>query len=193
MYLLFLIIYIITISSSRDVRIRSSEQLSQSWERHKIRSPNVVAIIARFNAIVKWVTSSVLGERNKLPTGKVKPKAIPRFLRTAEHLKNLHNYLSLSAMYLAVVMIIILYTLFHSTRYTGLSSSTIHYQHKNIFQTLTNQQQNTLHDIEKLLSHEGNYKNYRSAYEAVSAPCIPLFGVHLRDISFTGNENYNPF
>ena len=68
----------------------------KSWERHKIRSPNVLAMVARYNNVMKWVSACVLGERER---GKGRLKVVPRFIRIAEHLRNLNNFFSLSAMY----------------------------------------------------------------------------------------------
>jgi len=144
-------------------RVKPAGLLLKSWERHKARSPNIVALIARFNKVVKWVAGSVLGS-GKL-VGK-RPKVVPRFLRIAEHLRALNNFFSLGAIY------------------TGLTCSKVHHQFRNLTQSLSSQQQSVLSDLEKLFSYESNYKNYRAAYGAAKPPCIPLISVHLRDIAF---------
>lgn len=175
-------------------KVRPSEFLLKSWERHKGRAPGVVAVVARYNAVMKWVTTTVLQDRD--PTSRTATssnsssnsssvgtptsfssksrahRVIPRFIRIAEHLRNLNNFLSLSAIY------------------AGLTSSAVHQHFKSLTMTLSTQQHNILHELEKLLSPESNYKNYRAAYSAARPPCIPLIGVHLRDISFT--EDCNP-
>lgn len=148
-------------------RVRPAELLLKSWERHKPRAPNVIAMIARYNQLVNYVRDSTLVACKKEKDGKGKQKTVPRFLRIAEHLRNLNNFLSLSAIM------------------TGLTCSKVRWETKNLLQNLNIQQQNTFHELEKLISYENNYKGYRATYSTARPPCIPLIGIHLRDISFT--------
>jgi len=142
--------------------IRPNEFLLKSWTRNVSRAPNLIALQKRFNDVAKWVATCILNDRKV--AGKGKAKSLTRFLRVADYLRNLNNFLSLGAIY------------------TGIANTAV-YNLKGLTRELNKQQLETLHELERLFSCEGSYKNYRTAYNAAKPPCIPFIGVHLRDIS----------
>eukprot|EP01111_Echinosteliopsis_oligospora_P010061 TRINITY_DN3066_c0_g1_i2.p1 TRINITY_DN3066_c0_g1~~TRINITY_DN3066_c0_g1_i2.p1 ORF type:complete len:592 (+),score=144.09 TRINITY_DN3066_c0_g1_i2:1781-3556(+) len=163
--------------------IRPSELLLKSWELHKGRAPNVITAIRRLNDLAKWVSGTILHEKRQFEiqqmelskTGKTfKFKVLPRLLRISEHLKTLNNYFSLSAIYSGI--------------FNNEIFPIVKMQVQNHHQ-LT-KMQDSLHDLERLFSDQGSFKTYRTSFNNAKPPCIPLLGVHLRDIAFI--EDCNP-
>src|SRR3989338_4751682 len=51
-----------------------------------------------------------------------------------------------------------------------------------------------LEELERLMDHRQNYKTYRETIKNAPRPCLPYFGIFLRDITFidVGNEPLLP-
>nr|AAN46870.1 nucleotide exchange factor RasGEF A [Dictyostelium discoideum] len=150
--------------------IKPPELLNQSWNKTKLKSraPNVLKMIDRFNSVSMWVATMII------QTTKVKARArmMTRFIKIADHLKNLNNYNSLMAII------------------AGLNFSSV-YRLKYTREELSAQTMRTYSDLEKIMNSEGSFKTYRTRLQNVP-PMLPYLGVHLTDLTFI-DENPNNF
>jgi len=126
-----------------------------------VRTPNLSAILQRFNDIVCWVSFQIL-DIAKL---KLRSRTLAHFVKIAFHLRKMNNYNTLMAIL------------------TGISNCSIH-RLKSTKRELSTQEQKTLEDLEHLMHYENSYGNYRKELTLNKPPIIPFMGLHLRDLEF---------
>lgn len=143
--------------------IKPSELLNQSWNKPKLkhRAQNVARMIDRFNQVSMWVATMIM------KVAKVKPRArmMAKFIKIAEHLRDLNNYNSLMAII------------------AGLSFSSVFRLHWTR-EEMPAQPQKTMKELEQIMSSESSFKVYRQRLAASDPPCIPYLGVYLTDLTF---------
>ena len=148
--------------------IKPLELLNQAWNnaKYKHRSPNVLQLIARFNAISLWVTRTIMAEEKI----KVRARMMQKFIKLGDHLKSLNNFNTLMAIL------------------AGLNDSCVH----RLKWTKSEMASKWIHlydDMQALMTSEGNHKMYRMALHQVNPPCIPYLGVYLTDLTFIEDGN----
>jgi len=148
-------------------KIQSVELFKQSWSKPKTQhlSPNVIQMINLFNEVSGWVAAAIVQE----PTLKSRTSVMTSLLKIAKHLKKLKNY------HLLIAFI------------SGLNNSSVS-RLKWTFKKLPVKYKTLFSKLELLMSVEGAFKNYRTAYSQVQLPTIPYMGVTLQDLTFT-DEN----
>jgi len=145
-------------------KIKPPELLNQSWNKTKLkhRAPNVLKMIDRFNSVSMWVATLII----QTPKVKARARMMARFMRIAEHLKNLNNYNSLMAII------------------AGLNFSSV-YRLKYTREEVPSQTLKNYHELEKIMNSEGSFKIYRQRLQqGGGGPCLPYLGVHLTDLTF---------
>jgi hypothetical protein len=149
-------------------QIKVPELLDQSWNREKLhhRAPNVLKMIARFNESSLYVASMIL-EPIKV---KERVNRWCYLIKVAEHLYQLNNFNLLMAFI------------------GGMNNSCI-LRLKWTKALLPKKSAETLEKLEKIMSSDGSYKNYREMLSSVSPPCLPYIGVHLSDLIFIEDGN----
>jgi len=146
--------YYVAINSPELLQKRDADGQSLEW------GPNVNAMLKRFNAVARWVSTSILG----VPNLKQRAKVLSRFIRIADHLRRQNNFNSLAAVFVGVTNSSV-----HRLRFTR--------------RELPREQQKTLEELERFMSPENSYANYRAAYRKARPPCVPFAGLHLRDLA----------
>ncbi len=152
-------------------RVRPYEFLNQAWSKKdkESRAPRLLAFIARFNVVSRWVSTVVVSpERVQDRRGVV--------LRLYGVAKALFNLGSLNA----VLEII-----------SGLNNSAVH-RLKRTFDGLSDKVVEEFGAIAEVMSDHKAYKNLRAHISQLRPPCIPYIGVYLTDLTFIddGNQNY---
>ncbi|KAF2074781.1 hypothetical protein CYY_003927 [Polysphondylium violaceum] len=145
-------------------KIKPPELLNQSWNKAKLkyRAQNVLKIIDRFNSVSMWVATLII----QTPKVKARARMMSRFMRIAEHLKNLNNYNSLMAII------------------AGLNFSSV-YRLKYTREEVSAQTLRSYQELEKIMNSEGSFKIYRQRLQqGGGGPCLPYLGVHLTDLTF---------
>jgi len=138
------------------------EFLRKNWcKASNSRTSAVAAILNRFNQLVKWVVTCILGKERY----KERAKEIVSFLEIAKHLKNLQSYNSMAAIYFGITHVSV-YRLSHT------------------FNELTSDARKTLSTLSNFLNPVGSYSTYKAEYANAKPPCIPFLGAHLQDITF---------
>ncbi|EGG19007.1 Ras guanine nucleotide exchange factor [Cavenderia fasciculata] len=149
--------------------IKPSELLNQSWNKPKLRhrSPNVLALISRFNEISSWTASMILNH------DKVKDRArvMAKFVKIGEFLlKQLNNYNTAMAIL------------------SGLNQSAIH-RLKFTREEMPKAVQQSYTDLQAQLSNAFSYKVYRELLAKANPPLLPYLGVCLTDLTFIEDGN----
>ncbi|KAF2075648.1 hypothetical protein CYY_003071 [Polysphondylium violaceum] len=127
----------------------------------KHKSPTITNMLERFNNISTWVSTTIVHAQHL----KGRVKIMNKFIKVAEHLKNMNNFNSLTAIILA------------------LQRSTV------TRKELTKQSAKAFTDLEKLVSSDDGYKQYRTKLAQLSPPCIPYISVNLTDIMDLERKN----
>jgi len=153
-------------------KIRPSELMNQSWSKPKLkhRSPNVLAMIKRFNVISNWVTVSILN----VPTVRDRARVMAKFIHIADNLLQLNNFNSLMSIL------------------GGLNASSVS-RLKYTVDEMPNNTQKLKKDLETLMSSDNNFRDYRARITAVplDVPVLPYLGVYLTDLTFVDeNSDY---
>jgi len=144
-------------------KIEPTELLNKAWNTPKLRhrSPNVLAMIHRFNVVSEWVAyMCVKPERTRQ-----RAKVMARFIKIAEHLRTLQNFNSIMAII------------------AGLNNTAV-YRLKYSREELLTKYVNSFAELEKLMSSHGSFKNLRDTLHKANPPCIPYLGVYLTDLTF---------
>lgn len=149
-------------------RIQPSELLNQAWsQKHlKHRAPYVTAMITRFNVVSNWVAHSIL----KMEKLRDRVRMYTRFIKIAEHLRNLNNFQTFQAILAA------------------LSSTPIH----RLKLTQMNVDPRSMAKVEEwndLMKGDQSYRKIREALLSIKPPAIPYIGIFLKDIVFIADGN----
>ncbi|KAJ3035055.1 hypothetical protein HK097_004314, partial [Rhizophlyctis rosea] len=150
-------------------RIKPRDLLQHIWSRrHKGRhAPSVAASIGHFNFISAWVTTRVLAQRKV----KMRAKVLGKFMKIAQILRNNNNYNTLMAV-LAGINSAPLLRLRQTRKLLHARQSWRNYE-----------------ALEKLMSSEKSFGNYRAALKRSEMPCLPYLGVFLRDLLYIDEAN----
>ncbi|KAJ3077984.1 hypothetical protein HK102_004817 [Quaeritorhiza haematococci] len=134
------------------------ELLNQAWVKSDahIKAANVLALTRRFNALACWVSKSII----EMKTPRARAKRLAKLIDIAGFLLLLNNYSSL----MAIV--------------AGLNKACV-IRLKQTFRELPSKSQKKLHDLERMMTAESSYKNYRAALRSVNGPCIPYFDLSI--------------
>jgi len=150
------------------LKIKPSEFQGLSWckpSQHH-RSPNVLAMITRFNQISLWVAHTIL----KFDMAKLRGKMMMKFINIAKHLRVLSNFADLMAFI------------------AGLNNSAI-LRLKQTRKELSKKSVDNLEELELLMRSTASYKNYREALRLLNTSCIPYIGLALSDLTFIEEGN----
>ncbi|EGG14350.1 Ras guanine nucleotide exchange factor [Cavenderia fasciculata] len=149
-------------------RIQIVEFLNQAWNKPKLqyKAPNLLKMIDRFNKVSMAVSTAIL-HQNKL---KPRIKLICRFIKIAQHLRELNNFHLLTA-FLA-----------------GIRNSSV-LRLRVSWAKVPKKHKQTLEDLEKIMSMEGSFKAFRTIIKDIVPPCIPYLGVYLKDLTFIEDGN----
>eukprot|EP00842_Homolaphlyctis_polyrhiza_P000741 jgi/Hompol1/1668/HPOL_002322-RA len=137
--------------------IMPSELLGQAWTKKDAarRAPGIIALTRRFNAIAGWVGWAILEGK----TPRLRAERLVKLVDVAQHLHTMSNFSTLMAII------------------AGINKAAIS-RLKQTFKELPSKTAKKLSDLEKLMSAEGSYKNYRLSIHAATPPCIPYIGKH---------------
>lgn len=131
------------------------------------KSPNLAALVDRFNKVSCWVADEILS------TGNIKKRVVvlTRFIEVADYCRLLKNFSSLMAIVSAL----------NRSCITRL---------KLTWKGLPQKSRQTLQRLMVLMEPSSNYKNYRAVLKEVPFPFIPFQGVIFVDLTFI-EENPN--
>ncbi|KAM9986321.1 hypothetical protein ACTFIY_010750 [Dictyostelium cf. discoideum] len=152
--------------------IKSKEFLNLAWthktEKTKL-SPNIVRFIEHFNSVSFWLQTCIV------KSGKIKERVavLKKVIALADVFVQLNNY------YGAMEVL------------SSLESSAVSRLHKTWEQVPQSSIQ-SLQSLQKLLSPQENFKNYRERISKCGSCCIPYIGLYLSDLTFIheGNPDY---
>jgi len=152
--------------------IEPKECLGCAWTKHdkETRSPNLLAMIKRFNKVSKWISAIIVKE----PILKKRVKVLSHILSVVQHLRELNNFN-------AVFQII-----------GGLGNSSVHRITKT-FQQIDKTQKKVLEDLKVLTNPLKSWANYRKTIHEVNPPCVPFIGVYQTDLTFIEDGNPTRF
>ncbi|KAK5579589.1 hypothetical protein RB653_009273 [Dictyostelium firmibasis] len=127
----------------------------------KHKTPHITNIMDRFNNVSTWVSTTIVRGENL----KNRVKIMNKFIKIAEHLKNLNNFNSLTAILVAI------------------QRSTV------TRKELVKQSVKIITDLEKLMSSDDSYSTYRNRLAQCSPPCVPYISIYLQDIMDLEKKN----
>eukprot|EP00004_Rigifila_ramosa_P007499 TRINITY_DN1849_c0_g1_i3.p1 TRINITY_DN1849_c0_g1~~TRINITY_DN1849_c0_g1_i3.p1 ORF type:complete len:1081 (+),score=249.42 TRINITY_DN1849_c0_g1_i3:2-3244(+) len=148
--------------------IKPVELLNLNWSKakYKHRSPNVLAMIERFNLTSAWVATTIVSaEKLKLRT-----QLLLKFIDILSQLHKLNNYNSL----LAII--------------SGLGNSSVH-RLRHTFSQVPKPQLQIFEQMQELMNGNQSYRNFRAALHLANPPCIPYLGMYLTDLTFIEDGN----
>ncbi|KAH3744162.1 Ras guanine nucleotide exchange factor Q [Pelomyxa schiedti] len=150
--------------------IQPKEFLSLGWSKKDKdeRSPNLLVMIRKFNAISNWVTTTIVREQNI----KKRVIIIKRFVRLLDELLKLNN----------------MNAIFEVSAGLGAASIT---RLKNTWAEVNADKLmlKTLGIVQQLTSPHGSFSYYRETIRKANPPCIPYLGVYLSDLTFIEEGN----
>jgi hypothetical protein len=132
--------------------IQSKELLNQAWNKSssKVKAPNVLNLLSRANRVSFWVASMILS----VETVSERVKVLTKLVSIADELRKLNNFHTL----MGVV--------------AGLNQGSI-LRLKKTFEELPAAVHELSSSLEKLMSPESSYKNYRLALSKSIIPVLP--------------------
>jgi hypothetical protein len=147
----------------------------QAWEFFKCgwskkgkeqSSPNVLAMVQRFNQVSQWVAHEVL--RGADP--KARAKRVQQMIELAQQCEELNNFNGIMEVL------------------AGIDNSAI-YRLKRTW-ALVGQKYHKLYDrLKAQMSSSGAYKAQRDALHQCKPPCVPYLGMYLTDLTFIEDGN----
>lgn len=137
------------------VRVQPMDLLSTS-----AHPSSVEIMIERFNVVSGWVASSIVTQSDF----RRRSSLLKKFIIIAQKCRSIGNYNTLME-----VM-------------AGLNNGAVR-RLKNTWASLPSKFQTTFDKLERLMEHHRNYHNYRKMLKRHDGPCLPYFGVFLRDLT----------
>jgi len=149
-------------------KIQASEMFNQSWNKPKLhhRAPHILNMISRSNHLSFWVASLLLWA----PTLKERVKMATKFIKIAQHLRELNNFNTL----MGVV--------------AGINMSAIS-RLKQTFADLDKGAKSIFEQLQFVLNPSSSFKNYRQDLHNANPPCLPYLGTYLTDLTFMEDGN----
>ncbi|KAJ3425249.1 ras guanine nucleotide exchange factor i-related [Anaeramoeba flamelloides] len=145
------------------LQIKPTELLQEAWskENAKIKSPNVLNLIKRFESIANWVTFTIVD----CPTIKERTKNICRFIKLGDHLLKLEN--------------------FHGLRgiVVGLSSEAVT-RLKFTWDEVPRNEKKLFNTFKEIIPNNNSYIEYIRIINKINdKPCIPNLDYYLKELS----------
>eukprot|EP01090_Pellita_catalonica_P002711 TRINITY_DN12286_c0_g1_i1.p1 TRINITY_DN12286_c0_g1~~TRINITY_DN12286_c0_g1_i1.p1 ORF type:complete len:355 (+),score=31.60 TRINITY_DN12286_c0_g1_i1:201-1265(+) len=149
-------------------KITYTEFLGNPWSREKThhKCPHLLEMVEIFNSISAWVSTAIV----VTPSARQRAKVMTKFIKVANHLRDMNNYHAVTAIVSGVNNSSVL-----RLKWTRAKV------HKRFLTSLKS--------LEDLVSMEGSFKNYRQALKGSAEPCIPYIGVYLTDLTFVEDGN----
>lgn len=135
----------------------------------KIRSPTLTNMTERFDKVSFWVASQIL----TCKTPQRQAQMIDRFVKILQHLIRMNNFETSMQIVSALDM--------HSVR-----------RLKKTWKKVSNSSNETLSQMEKLLSPKNNYIEYRNYVKSKvrkGSPCLPWLAIVLKDLTYIAEGN----
>eukprot|EP00056_Hartaetosiga_gracilis_P006497 m.97063 g.97063 ORF g.97063 m.97063 type:complete len:278 (+) comp12484_c0_seq1:257-1090(+) len=141
--------------------IHEKELVDGAWlkEEKNSLSPNIIALVKRFNWVSYWVIEELLaadGQRDRY-------QKLEYFIKLA---KKLHQYNNVHGL-IAVV--------------SALQSAPIYRLHRT-WALLKEKYSDQLERLEEFISIDDHYKNVRDHLSTTKTPCVPYIGLYLTDL-----------
>eukprot|EP01132_Coremiostelium_polycephalum_P002919 gene2919-3637_t len=148
--------------------IEEIELINQAWSKpdQKSKTPNVFAMVNRFNSMSSFVSWSILRERDI----KIRAKMMLKMIKICIYLSKLNNFNGLLA-FLSGLTVSSVYRLTHTKSF------------------IPKQYQKKLETLCKLLDTHKSHKFYRDTIHSTSPPLIPYLGIYLTDLTFIEDGN----
>jgi len=139
------------------------EIANMAWksESPKKTSPNVINIFNRFDNVSQWTATEIVMAQSP----KQRVAIIEKMIALAQKCLEIRNYNSL--------MEII----------AGLNRGSVQ-RMKKTWETVAYVSRQTLSSLNQVVDSLQNYKNYRDQLRKSVLPCLPYFGIFLRDLTF---------
>jgi len=152
--------------------IQPKECLGCAWMKHdkEKNSPNLLAMIKRFNKVSKWVAATLVKET----VIRKRVRILSHILSVVQHLRELNNF---NALFQII---------------GGLGNSSVHRITKT-FQQIDSRQKKVLDDMRFLTNPLKSWANYRKTIHEVDPPCVPFIGVYQTDLTFIEDGNPTKF
>jgi len=129
-------------------------------------SPNIIISTQKFNTLSQWVSTEIVTGSNP----KQRAIMIERFVALAQkcvELRNFHTSMEILA---------------------GINRGFVD-RLKKSWSHVSSSTKETLQSLNELMDPKHNFRNYREALKKSTKPCLPYFGIYLRDIIFTEEGN----
>jgi len=148
--------------------IEPKECLGMAWTKpdKEERSPNLMAMIKRFNSLSKYIAFLLVNEAN-----------LKRRVQFLSYIIDLLGYLYELNNFNSIFSII-----------AGLGNSAV-FRMKKTFSLLSKEKLKILEDIRTLTAPEKSWANYRNKIHKINPPCIPFLGVYQTDLTFIEEGN----
>jgi hypothetical protein len=148
--------------------IQPSEFFRCGWSRRgkEQSSPNVLAMVQRFNQVSQWVAHEIL--RGADP--KARARRIEFWLELARELEQLNNFNGITEIL------------------AGIDNSAV-YRLKRTWQHVSGKLQKVYDTLKATVSTSNAYKAQREALHLCRPPCVPYLGVYLTDLTFIEDGN----
>ncbi|KNC49216.1 Ras guanine nucleotide exchange factor A [Thecamonas trahens ATCC 50062] len=156
--------------------IQPRECFGLAWSKdgREQSSPNVLALVQRFNKMSTWVAATILeagdGEKSASKAASARARAIKKMVNLAHELYERHNFNATMGIL------------------AGLSSNAI-YRLQVTWAKVDNKTHNKREGLVDVFSSAKSWKALRERIHAVNPPVIPYLGMYLTDLTFTEDGN----
>ncbi|KAJ1344889.1 hypothetical protein BSLG_000404 [Batrachochytrium salamandrivorans] len=148
--------------------IMPSELLGQAWTKKDAitRAPGITALTRRFNAIACWVGWAILEGK----TPRLRAERLTKLIDITQCLFTIGNFSTLMAIIAGI---------------NKAAISRLKLTHKE----LPAKSAKRLSELEKMMSAQGSYKNYRASIRATTPPCIPSVSNIVLKVTYMEDGN----
>jgi RasGEF domain len=152
--------------------IEPQECIGCAWtkDNKNERSPNLLKMINRFNAISLWVSVMLVSE----PILRKRIRFMTHLLSVFPYLRELNNFG-------AIFQLI-----------GGFGNSAV-YRLAKTFEGLDPRKRKILDEMRVLCKPDQSWKNYRGELHGANPPCVPFVGVYQTDLTFIEDGNPSKF
>eukprot|EP01114_Cavostelium_apophysatum_P003195 TRINITY_DN1296_c0_g1_i3.p1 TRINITY_DN1296_c0_g1~~TRINITY_DN1296_c0_g1_i3.p1 ORF type:complete len:979 (+),score=384.94 TRINITY_DN1296_c0_g1_i3:893-3829(+) len=148
--------------------IKPWEFFGQAWTKKdkETNSPNILAMIQRFNKVSGWVTTEIVKAENL----KMRIQVLTKFIEIAEKCRAYNNYNAVMEIY------------------SGLQATSV-YRLRQTWNGLSSRLQGVFEELKDLMARQGNFSKLRKHLKTCNPPIIPYLGYYLTDLLFIEDGN----
>lgn len=147
-------------------QIPLAELQAQKWAKDPASTPQINAVVNRFNLMSNWIVTKVVTTQNLT----ARATLLKKIINVLGYMKEYNNFMSIFSLL------------------SGLENSSVS-RLKKTWKNVPKKQLSDLATFKNQFRIDDNYAGYREILQEANLPIVPFIGLHLKDLTFIEDGN----